>query len=157
MKAAPDIATIGALVSVSTRAAMLWALADEQALPASELTFRAYVSPQTASAHLAKMVEGGLRRVERCGRHRYYRMANAEAAQIVEHLMALAPPVKLRACPDQARVEPLRAARTCCGHLAGRLGIALAGSLSQKQIDPAGVAGLPGDPPRRGLIRGLRH
>ena len=134
MKAAPDIATIGTLVSVPTHAAMLCVLADGQALPASELAFRAYLSPQTASAYLARMVEGGPLRVERCGRHRYYRMSNAEVAQIVEQLMALAPPVRLRAPPDQAKVDPLRAARTCYGHLAGQLGVAVAESLSQKGL-----------------------
>lgn len=128
------MATVGALVGVPSRTAMLSALADGQALPAGELAFRAYLSPQTASAHLGKLVEGGLLRVERCGRHRYYRMANAEAAQIVVHLMALAPPVKLRARPDQTKVDPLRAARTCYGHLAGRLGVALAESLSRENL-----------------------
>lgn len=134
MNVVPDLAAIGALVSVPPRAAMLSALADGQALPAGELAFRAYVSPQTASADLGKMVEGGLLRVERCGRHRYYRLAHAEVAQIIEHLLALAPPVKLRARADQAKVDPLRAARTCYGHLAGRLGVTLAEALNQKGL-----------------------
>lgn len=134
MDAQPDIAAIAALVGVPTRAAMLWALADGQALPASELAFRAYLSPQTASSHLNKMVDGGLLSVEHCGRHRYYKMANAEVSQIIEHLMALAPPMKLRGRADQTKVDPLHSARTCYGHLAGRLGVTLAEGLSEQGL-----------------------
>lgn len=134
MNVIPDIATIDALMRAPARAALLWALADGQSLPASELAYRAYVSPQTASAHLARLVDGGLLRVEQCGRHRYYGMANAEVVQAVEQLIALAPPVKLRARKDQAEVDPLRAARTCYGHLAGRLGVAVTEALVQKGL-----------------------
>ncbi|MGH8773497.1 MAG: ArsR/SmtB family transcription factor, partial [Burkholderiales bacterium] len=130
----PHLASIGALIGVPTRAAMLLALADGQALPASELAYRAYLSPQTASTHLTKMVEGGLLSVERFGRHRYYKMANADVAQIVEHLMALAPPEKLRGRADRARVDPLRESRLCYGHLAGRLGVAMAEGLKGRRL-----------------------
>lgn len=134
MNVGPNIAAVGALVGVPTRAAMLWALAGGQALPASELAYRAYLSPQTASSHLAKMVDGGLLVVERCGRHRYYRMANAEVSQIVEQLMALAPAPRVRGRPDMERNNPLRRARSCYGHLAGRLGVLLTASLSEQGL-----------------------
>lgn len=130
----PDIAAIGALLGVPARAAMLCALADGEALPAGELAYRAFVSPQTASTHLAKMVAGGLLSVERCGRHRYYRMATAEAAQVVEQIMTLAPPAKRRVRAGHALDVPLRAARTCYGHLAGRLGVAVAEALSVRGV-----------------------
>ncbi|TAM89192.1 MAG: transcriptional regulator [Candidimonas sp.] len=131
MNAEPDISTIGALVGVPARTAMLQALADGRALPASELAWRAYVSPQTASAHLAKMVAGGLLKVERCGRHRYYAIANQDVAQIIEHMMVLAPPARMRDRHDHAQVDPLREGRTCYGHLAGRMGVALVGGLCE--------------------------
>jgi hypothetical protein len=38
---------------------MLLSLLDGRALPAGELAFSANVAPQTASGHLAKVVEGG--------------------------------------------------------------------------------------------------
>ena len=39
---------------------MLSALLDGRALTAGELAFAARITPQTASAHLAKMTEAGL-------------------------------------------------------------------------------------------------
>lgn len=137
MDAKPDIALIGSMVGVPSRAAMLWALAGGQALPASELAWRAQLSPQTASNHLAKLVRAGLLQVQAHGRHRYYAMADAEVSQIIEHMMALAPPA-LRQRPDQARVDKLRSARTCYGHLAGRLGVAVTTALADRHlIEPA--------------------
>jgi DNA-binding transcriptional ArsR family regulator len=53
-----------------TRAAMLDALLGGEPLSAGELARRAWVSPQTASAHLTRLVEGGLLTPTRSGRHR---------------------------------------------------------------------------------------
>jgi DNA-binding transcriptional ArsR family regulator len=134
MQAEPNIAAVGALVGVPSRAAMLLALASGEALPASELAYRARLSPQTASSHLAKLVEGGLLRVERCGRHRYYCMANAEVSQIIEGMMALAQPVALRSRPDRDRLKELCAGRSCYNHLAGELGVAIATALVSRRL-----------------------
>lgn len=54
--------------------------------------------------------------------------------QIVEHLMALALPAGLRGRPDRAQVDPLHTARTCYGHLAGRLGVVLAEGLCTRKL-----------------------
>ena len=67
------------------------------ALPAGELAMSANVAPQTASAHLAKLVEGRLLRVEVQGRHRYYRLASPEIAAAIEALASVAPRLKTRA------------------------------------------------------------
>src|SRR5215471_584049 len=53
-----DISAVAALMGDPTRAHMLLALMGGIALPAGELALRANVAPQTASAHLAKLVEG---------------------------------------------------------------------------------------------------
>jgi DNA-binding transcriptional ArsR family regulator len=55
------------------RAEMLLSLMGGVARPAGELARLANVAPPTASAHLAKLVNGRLLTVERQGRHRYYR------------------------------------------------------------------------------------
>src|SRR5207302_888770 len=70
----PDVAAVALLIGERARLAMLDALVDERDLPASELAHRAGISASTASAHLAKLVEGGLVEVERSGRHRRYRL-----------------------------------------------------------------------------------
>ena len=58
-----------------TRATMLTALLDGRALAAGELAQLAGVSPATASAHLARLLDGGFVARARQGRHQYYRLA----------------------------------------------------------------------------------
>ncbi|MGX1308577.1 DNA-binding transcriptional ArsR family regulator [Amorphus suaedae] len=124
-------AEIAALAGDPARASMLHALMDGRALTASELASVAGVTPQTASGHLARMTEAGLLSVEKQGRHRYFRLASAMVAQMVESLMqvasALQPP--RRAVVTGPRDRALRTARTCYDHIAGQLGVALADAL----------------------------
>jgi DNA-binding transcriptional ArsR family regulator len=56
------------------RAAILLRLMSGLALPVGELAVNANVAHQTASEHLAKLVDGRLLNVERQGRQRYYRL-----------------------------------------------------------------------------------
>src|SRR5262245_6170958 len=58
MSVEPDVAAVAALIGEPTRAAMLGALLSGVALPAGELATRARIAPQTASKHLARLVEG---------------------------------------------------------------------------------------------------
>jgi DNA-binding transcriptional ArsR family regulator len=125
MNAYPDFAYVAGLIGDPTRAAMLDSLLDGRALPASELAYLARVSPQTASAHLAKLVEGKLLAVETHGRHRYYRLAGAHVAQVLEALTTLAPPVQVRSLRQSDLLKEVRHARTCYDHLAGQLGVEL--------------------------------
>ena len=124
-----DIAPVAALVGDETRAAMLTALHDGRALPAGELARRARVSPSTASAHLARLVDGGLLALERSGRHRYFRLANEDVAHALEALAVIAPPIPVRSLRTAAVGEALTEARTCYDHLAGRLGVTLTSGL----------------------------
>ncbi len=118
-----NIATPAALIGDPTRAAMLQALQDGRAQPASALAWAAGVTAQSASNHLAKLVEGGLLTVEREGRHRYYRLASAEVAHVLEALSVVAAPVRSLETPRSPKARALRDARCCYGHLAGRLGV----------------------------------
>ncbi|OLP45607.1 ArsR/SmtB family transcription factor [Rhizobium oryziradicis] len=123
------LAEHAALMGDPARANMLIALMAGQALTAGELAANAGVTAQTASGHLAKMVQSSLLAVEKQGRHRYYRLAGPSVAQALETLMALSAQQPQR----QRRVGPkdvsLRTARTCYDHIAGRLGVALADGL----------------------------
>jgi hypothetical protein len=70
------------------------------------------------------MVYGGLVILERAGRHRHYRLANAEVALALEALGAIATPAPpARSLSPDARA--LRRARTCYDHLAGVLAVHL--------------------------------
>ncbi|MGL5911934.1 MAG: ArsR/SmtB family transcription factor, partial [Phycicoccus sp.] len=108
------------------------------------------VASATASEHLAVLLDAGLVEVERSGRERWFRLADAQVAELLEQL---GPPV-LTSAPssfirsrEQRRV---RAARTCYDHLAGRLGVALTEclvargwlDLDRLTVLPAGAAGL---------------
>ncbi len=117
-----------------SRASMLMALMSGEALTAGELAFRAGVALPTASGHLAQLAGGGLLAVTKQGRHRYYRLAGPAVAHAIETLSDLAIqvfPSPRRAMPEDA---PLRRARTCYDHLAGRLGVAVADGLVERRV-----------------------
>src|SRR5437763_910240 len=88
----------------------------------------------TVSEHLAKLLDAGLVAVERGGRNRYYRLATPEVAQALEAVARIARPKPVSSLRDASRGDALRAARTCYGHLAGALGVALADTLQQEGL-----------------------
>ena len=119
----PNIARVAALLGDAARAEMLTALMADRALTATELAGIAGVTKPTGSAHLAKLVDAGLVSVEAQGRHRYFRLANRDVAELIESLMGVAfrtGAVRLRSSP---REPALRKARVCYDHLAGELGV----------------------------------
>jgi DNA-binding transcriptional ArsR family regulator len=123
MKEGPDIAGLAALIGDPARANMLSALMSGMALTAGELAREAAVTPQTASMHLAKLVEAKLVTTEAQGRHRYFRLAGPEVAGALEGLMELAARTgRMRTRPGP-RDPQLREARICYDHLAGALGV----------------------------------
>jgi len=104
---------------------MLLALGDGRALPASMLASEAGVAPSTASAHLAKLVDAGLVTVTTQGRHRYYRLAGPQVAELIETLARVSPAAPVKSLREGTRAQALRSARTCYDHLAGQLGVEL--------------------------------
>jgi DNA-binding transcriptional ArsR family regulator len=118
-----QLAELGALLAESARAAILLALMDGTMRPAGELARIAGVSAATASAHLKRLLDGGLLGLHEQGRHRYFRLANDDVAAWLE---AMALPHAARTAPMAAARDPaLCRARTCYRHLAGQLGVAL--------------------------------
>lgn len=126
-----DIAPVAALIADPTRAAILTALLGGKALAAGELARMSGVSAATASAHLAKLLDGRLVAVVPQGRHRYYRLAGHEIAEVLEALAGISarPPVRSLRQSRQARL--LEEARTCYDHLAGRAGVSLLDRLKE--------------------------
>jgi len=129
------MAGVAALVGDPTRANMLAALMDGHALTATELALGARVSPQTASGHLAKLVDARLLTVLQQGRHRYHRLISPLVGRMLEGIMAVAaieaPP---RHRSRSARDDAICFARTCYDHLAGKLGVALADALVAREL-----------------------
>jgi len=121
----PNIARIASLLGDPTRSLLLTALMTDRALTATELANLANVSKQTISGHLAKLLGAGLVSVEQQGRHRYFRLAGEDIAQLIEALMGVAyrtGSVRLLSSP---RDPAMRKARVCYDHLAGERGVML--------------------------------
>lgn len=141
--AGPSLAEIAHLMGDPARANMLHALMDGRALTAKELAFLAGIAPQTASGHLAKLMQGGLIDVASQGRHRYFRLAGPEVAAVLEGLMRLAGGTGGgRRLPQRVAAE-LAQARTCYDHFAGRLGVAIHDALlagDHLAVGPGGYA-----------------
>ena len=123
----PDIHRIATLLADPARARILRTLIDGTMRPAGELAYTADISAQSASAHLAKLVDGGLLALEAQGRHRYFRLASAEVADVIESLTSLSVAVRPRAprSPLPAKSVPIQFlhARTCYDHLAGETAV----------------------------------
>ena len=127
-----DFTTPAELIGHPARSAMLRALVDGRALPMTALAGEAGVAPSTASAHLARLVDGGLLSVRTEGRHRYFALASPEVARALESLAALAPPRPVTSLRAGTRAQALRRARTCYDHLAGHLGVAVTAALLER-------------------------
>src|SRR3954451_16482961 len=124
-----DIASVAALFADRTRAAMLTALLDGRPLAAGELARAAGVTAQTASSHLARLLDGGLVTVLKQGRHRYYELTGPDVAEAIEALGRIGPPIQVRRLRQSRAAQALQAARTCYDHLAGRAGVELFAAL----------------------------
>lgn len=147
MVTAIDIADVARLVADPSRSTMLQALMDERARTAGELAQLARIAPSTASEHLSRLINGRLVTVAAQGRHRYYRLADAKVAVLLETMMALTPEPL---APPAPRVGfDMRFARTCYDHLAGTVATALYDELRDRgtltvtrdrvELSPAGV------------------
>ena len=161
------LAETAALVGDPARASMLTTLLDGRALTATELARAAGITPQTASGHLARLVEAGLLEVARQGRHRYHRLASQEVAQMLEGLMAVSrrPGSERVVRAIGPRDRAMRRARTCYDHLAGEVAVAIAdrmvergqlelsldgGALTETGEALLGSLGVELTPPKRG-------
>lgn len=122
----PRFSRIAAAIGDPTRALMLSRLLDGRYYTATDLAAHAGIAASTASQHLKLLVGEGLARVRAQGRHRYFMLADANVAHALEALMRVAD----GALPETTRwqapaMRGLRHARSCYGHLAGEIGVAL--------------------------------
>ncbi|UYM07707.1 ArsR/SmtB family transcription factor [Solicola gregarius] len=134
MSGEADLAKPAALMAEPARAAMLVALLDGSERPASELAQVAGVSASTASEHLNRLTSGGLVNVRRAGRHRYFRLRNADVAGAVEALAAIAPRLRVDSLRAARTGRAIAYARTCYDHLAGQLGVAITDALVSRGV-----------------------
>jgi DNA-binding transcriptional ArsR family regulator len=128
MDAQPDLARVAGTIGDATRIRMLALLMEGRALTAKELALGAGVEPGTATSHLKRLQDDALVTSTSQGRHKYFRFASDDVAQLVETLMRVAP----RKPAAREVHEPIRAARYCYDHLAGSLGTGLLASMLKK-------------------------
>jgi DNA-binding transcriptional ArsR family regulator len=125
---------IAALLGDKCRSSMLWNLLDGRAYTATELSLCTDVSAQSASNHLSKLVDANILMVEKQGRHRYYRYANDEVAQVIESMANLVPLSQKNIRKEKTETAGVTYARTCYDHIAGKLGVTITNSLLKNGI-----------------------
>jgi DNA-binding transcriptional ArsR family regulator len=131
------------------REAMVGALAGGKAMPAGELADIAGISPQSASAHLQKLVDANVLSVWAQGRFRYYRISDDEVASLIEDLASLAARTSASIRRRPVVDEALRQSRTCYCHLAGQLGVLLSDALLRRKF--VALGGREGQVTAKGL------
>jgi DNA-binding transcriptional ArsR family regulator len=142
METGATIASIAHLIGERGRSQILGALMGGRALTATELADAAGITRPTVSSHLGKLERAHLIVAEKQGRHRYFRLAGSEVAQLLENMMGVA-----NSIADDRQFGPrdpeLRKARVCYDHLAGTLGVLVYDGLVRRQllhVTPEGVA-----------------
>lgn len=124
-----DLASVAALMADKHRAQMLLTLLGGTPMSGSALAEAAGISRSLASAHLKKLVAGGLVRAQPSGRQQLYSIASEPVADALEVLILLAPATKVRSLGDASRARSLRWARMCYDHLAGAVGVSVTEAL----------------------------
>lgn len=115
------MANVAAAMADPSRVKILCALMDGRAWTATELAAVADIASSTTSGHLSRLVSGNLITCLSQGRHRYYRLAGQDIAELLERIMGIS-----WRSPSAARIStpvPLRFARTCYDHLAGEVAV----------------------------------
>ncbi len=129
MPADADIASVAELLADQARARIVLTLSDGRKLAAGALAQAAGLSPSGASAHLKKLVAGGVLAVARRGRLRDYRLADPRIVPVLERMAVLARPAAAKTAHEAFAARAIRLARMCYDHLAGVLGVTIADAL----------------------------
>jgi DNA-binding transcriptional ArsR family regulator len=127
-----SMAAAATLIGDYARAKMLTALMAGRALTATELAGAAGITKQTGSTHLRKLLDARFVTMEAHGRHRYFRIADEEVAQLLEEFMTFSARSASALHASGPKDPALRKARVCYDHLAGELGVLLYSSLMQR-------------------------
>ena len=138
----PRFARTAALVADPSRARMLALLLGGEARSAGELARAVSITRQTASTHLAQLLDANLVTLRTQGRHRYFALADADVAHMLEALSFVAERDEVRTRWDTPAFKPLKYARSCYCHLAGELGVRQHDALIAQHVLVAGTDGV---------------
>ena len=122
-----QFSSIAAIIGEKTRAKMLWHLLDGRAYTALELAIVADISKQSCSNHLKKLIESNILKVEKQGRHKYFKLYDKQVAKALEGMVFLTAQKgkKKRLLDSHATKSGIKYARSCYDHLAGYIGVEL--------------------------------
>jgi len=133
------VAAVAAAMADASRVKILCALMDGRAWTATELSAVADVAASTASGHLTRLLDGKLIACLSQGRHRYYRLAGHDVAELVEQIMGLS--WSRITPPETSAPKAMRQARTCYDHLAGTVAVQIYDFMqSDGWLEPDGSA-----------------
>lgn len=118
-----SLAAVAGAIADPARARMLCTLLDGRARTATELATLADLGPSSASSHFARLREQGLVEMHAQGRHRYYRLTNADVARALEALLSISDRRQTSFKPSTPCA--LKHARTCYDHCAGEVAVHL--------------------------------
>jgi DNA-binding transcriptional ArsR family regulator len=138
---AQRLAQVGKALSSEARAGIVVALMDGTAHTGQELARHLGIAASTTSEHLGVLVDAGLVTVSPQGRHRYFRLANAEVAALLESTLVTGDGVATEV-PRPKVAAGLAYARSCYDHLAGQLGVEVFARLVELDAVVAEPAGL---------------
>jgi DNA-binding transcriptional ArsR family regulator len=124
-----DLAAVASLIADRHRAELLLTLLGGVPQSGSALAEAVGISRSLASAHLKKLVAGGLVRAQPNGRQQLYSIASEPVADALEILILLAPPTQRHSLRHATSARNLRWARMCYDHLAGAVGVAVTEAL----------------------------
>lgn len=125
---------LASLIGEKGRAKMLWHLLDGRAYTALELAIIADISKQSCSNHLKKLVGENILKVEKQGRHKYFKLFDKQVANALEGLVFLTTQKKKEknSVNTTSQKIGIKYARSCYDHLAGYLGVRLQEGLSKQ-------------------------
>lgn len=118
-----SLAAVAGAIADPARSRMLCALLDGCARTATELAALADIGASTASSHFSRLREQGLVEMHVQGRHRYYRLTNAQVAHALEALLSITD--RKAATFKPSTPSALKHARTCYDHCAGEIAVRL--------------------------------
>jgi DNA-binding transcriptional ArsR family regulator len=134
VEAEANLSAVASLMADQHRSEMLLVLLGGEPLSGTALAEAAGISRALASAHLKKLVAGGLVRVQANGRQRMYMIASRLVADALEAMLLLSPPSEIRSLRQASRSKNLRWARMCYDHLAGVVGVAVTEALADGNL-----------------------
>lgn len=119
----PDIAFVASMIGDPSRANMLLGLMDGGSLSAGELAEEAGLAFSTTSWHLGKLQDAGLVAARKDGRSKFFAIADARVAELLEQLMNVSSHLGHTRQRPSSKAAQLKECRVCYDHLAGAKGV----------------------------------